>query len=107
MDKELAVGNGFMRVSAVRPGWSWLDALMHPSEAPFSPGSAVRPSRSILRRELPTGAGDSWTTCWFTWSMTGAGWLGYWTGLPAWMIYWFVVSLVVGLGLSRVFKVNF
>jgi hypothetical protein len=24
-DKELAIGNGFMRVSAERPGWCWTD----------------------------------------------------------------------------------
>ena len=38
--------------------------------------------------------------------MTGAGWLGNLVDLPAWMIYWFVVSLVVGLCLSRVLKVH-
>ena len=41
-DKELAIGDGFMRVSMERPGWSWSDALLHPWEQPFSPDSPIR-----------------------------------------------------------------
>ena len=107
VEKDLAVGDGLMRVSAVRPGWNWWDALTHPSEAPFGRGSAVQSIEiEYPPRDSPTAAGDSWATCWYGWSMAGAGWLGYWTGLPAWMVYWFVVSLLVGLCLSRVLKVN-
>ena len=107
VEKELAVGDGAMRVSTMRPGWSWWDAVTHPSETPFGPGSAVQSIEvEYPQRDAPTGAGESWATCWYGWSMTGAGWLGDRMGLPAWMIYWFVVSLVVGLCLSRVFKVN-
>ncbi len=107
VEKELAVGDGAMRVSTMRPGWSWWDALTHPSETPLGRGSAVQSIEiEYPERSSPTGAGESWATCWYGWSMAGAGWLGYWTGLPAWMIYWFVVSLVVGLCLSRVLKVN-
>jgi hypothetical protein len=29
-DKELAIGDGFMRVSTLRPGWRWSDALLNP-----------------------------------------------------------------------------
>ena len=108
VEKELAVGDGAMRVSTMRPGWSWWDALTHPSEAPFGPGSAVQSieDRVSPGRDSPTGAGESWATCWYSGSMTGAGWLGNLVGLPAWMIYWFVVSLVAGLCLSRVLKVH-
>src|SRR5262249_39440640 len=41
-EKELAVGDGFMRVSAQRPGWVWSDALLHPWEKPFGPDSLVQ-----------------------------------------------------------------
>ena len=107
VDKELAVGDGFMRVSALRPGWSCSDALLHPSEPPFGPGSAVQSIEiEYPRRDSLTGAGDSWLTCWFTGAMVAAGWLGALMGLPAWMVYWFVASMVVGLCFSRVLKVN-
>jgi hypothetical protein len=111
VEKELAVGDGAKRVSTMRPGWNWWDALTHPSETPFGPDSAVQsikvePKVEYPQRDAPTAAGGSWATCWYSWAMTGAGWIGYWIGLPAWMIYWFVVSLVVGLCLSRVLKVN-
>jgi hypothetical protein len=42
IDKEFAVGDGFLRVSARRPDWKLEDALMHPWEKPFAPGSPVK-----------------------------------------------------------------
>ena len=105
--KELAAGDGFMRVSTRRPGWSCTDALMHPSESPFGPDSTVRSIEiQYPGRDSWAGAGESWWTCWFTWSMAASGWLGGLVGLPAWMVYWFVASLLVGLCFSRVLKVN-
>src|SRR5262249_44793216 len=41
-DKELAVGDAFMRVSTLRPGWHWSDILLHPWEQPFGPSSAIQ-----------------------------------------------------------------
>jgi hypothetical protein len=107
VDKELAAGDGFMRVNSLRPGWSWSDALLHPSERPFGPGSVVQSIEiEYPRRDSLTGAGDSWWTCWFTGAIAAAGWLGVLVGLPAWIVYWFVASMVVGLGFSRILKVN-
>ncbi|RKY11936.1 MAG: hypothetical protein DRP65_02775 [Planctomycetota bacterium] len=69
--KQLAVGEGFMRVSIQRPGWHWSDILLHPSERPFSRDSVVQ-SISI---EYPDRL-----------SLTsGTGW---------WLIYFFVASMV-------------
>ncbi len=107
VEKELEIGDGFMRVNSLRPSWSCSDALLHPSERPFGPGSAVQSiGIEYPRRDSLTGAGDSWLTCWFTGAMVAAGWLGALMGLPAWMVYWFVASMVVGLGFSRILKVN-
>jgi uncharacterized membrane protein (DUF106 family) len=81
--KELAVGNGFMRVSPQRPGWNWSDALLYPQEAPFAPGSALH-SVSI---EFPSRTG--WAT--------GSDW---------WIVYWFVVSMIAALFLRKPLNVN-
>ena len=49
VDKELAVGDGFMRVSAQRPGWDWSDVLLNPV------GEAVpRPTRRSGRSRSTT-----------------------------------------------------
>ncbi len=83
VEKELAVGDGFMRVSAVRPGGSLLDALLNPWEAPFGPDSPVR---SV---EIAYPPRASWTS-----------------GTDSWVIYWFVVSMVAALCFRRALNVN-
>ena len=48
-DKELAVGDGYMRVSARRPGWDWSEALMHPRATVSSwPASRRRRADDLL-----------------------------------------------------------
>jgi hypothetical protein len=83
IDKELAVGDGFMRVSARRPDWKWTDALLNPSEFPLPPDSPVR---SI---DVAYPQRSSWTS-----------------GTDKWVIYWFVVSLVAAFCFRRVLKVH-
>jgi hypothetical protein len=82
-DKELAVGDGFMRVSTERPGWSWWDALLHPEEQPFGPESAVQ----SITIDYPERS--SWTS--------GTGW---------WVYYWFAVSMIAALCFRRLLNVN-
>jgi hypothetical protein len=72
IDKELAIGDGFMRVSTERPGWSWSDALVNPSESPFGPDAPVQ----SITIDYPKRS--SWTC-----------------GSDSWVIYWFVVSMAV------------
>jgi hypothetical protein len=81
--KELAVGDGFMRVSAQRPGWDWSEVLTHPWERPFPPDSLVR---SI---EIDYPRRSSWTS--------GSDW---------WVVYWFAVSLVAAFCFKGVLKVH-
>jgi hypothetical protein len=83
VEKELAVGDGFMSVSMRRPDWDWADALLHPRESPFGPDSPVR----SIEVQYPTRS--SWTS-----------------GTNSWVYYWFAVSLVTGFCLRGVFKVN-
>jgi hypothetical protein len=77
-EKELAVGDGFMRVSARRPAW-----LMYPWEEPLEAGSPVR-SIEVLYPER-----NSWTS--------GTDW---------WVFYWFAVSLVGFFAFRRALGVN-
>jgi hypothetical protein len=78
-EKELAAGDGYMRVSPQRPGWDWSDALLYPAERPFGPDSLIRsievdyPERPIWAKPLPL------------------------IQVPWWMVYWFIVSLVAAL----------
>ncbi len=82
-EKELAVGDGFMRVSAQRPGWDWSEVLTHPRERPFPPHSLVRSIEIDYPRRV------SWTS--------GSDW---------WVVYWFAVSLVAAFCFKGALKVN-
>jgi hypothetical protein len=83
VEKELAVGGGFMRVSTSRPEWDWWRAVLNPREKPFDRDSVVK----SIEVEYPTRS--SWTS-----------------GTDDWVIYWFVVALVAGFCLRGVLKVQ-
>jgi hypothetical protein len=83
-EKELAIGDGFLRVSTLRPGWRWSDALLHPWEKPFGPDS---PIQSI---EIDYPERSSWTS--------GTDW---------WVVYWFAVSMVAAFCFRGLLNVNF
>lgn len=82
-EKRLAIGTGMMRTSALLPGRSWTKVLEYPAEPPFA---ADAPIESIA---IDYPARSSWTS-----------------GADYWLIYWFVVSLLAGLLLHKVFGVN-
>jgi hypothetical protein len=82
--KELAIGDGFMRVSVERPARIWSEALLrNPWEEPFGPDSPVR----SIAIDYP--ARSSWTS--------GTDW---------WVIYWFIVSMIAALCFRRILNVN-
>jgi hypothetical protein len=81
--KELAVGEGFLPVSPIRPAWKWSDALLYPRERPFGAESAVQ---SI---EVSYPQRDSWTS-----------------GTDSWLIYWFGISLLAAFAARPLLKVN-
>ncbi len=83
LEKELAIGDGFMPVSLRRPDWEWSDVLLQPREPPFGPGSAVR----SIEVQYPTRS--SWTS-----------------GADTWLYYWFAVSLIAGFCLRKVVGVH-
>ncbi len=84
VEKELVVGEGFQRVSAVRPGRHWISQLLHPVEPAFPVDSPVQ-SIEILYPPLESSI----------------------YGTDYWLLSFFVVSMIVALVLSPVFKVKF
>ncbi len=73
IEKQLAVGDGFMRVSARRPAWDWSDALLHPAEPPLGPDEPVRSIEiEYPERKSWTSGTDTWVVYWFAASMLAA-----------------------------------
>jgi uncharacterized membrane protein (DUF106 family) len=83
IEKELSVGDGFMRVSVERPGWHWADILLHPWEEPFSPDSAVQSISINYPDRLSRTSGTNW-----------------------WLIYFFVASMLFALIFKPFLKVR-
>ena len=81
--KELAVGDGLMRVSLARPEWSWSEALVNPAETPLAAQSPVR----SIEIQYPKRSAFA-------------------SGTNTWMIYWFAVSFVAALCCRRMLKVQ-
>jgi hypothetical protein len=83
-DKELAVGDGYQRVSQKRPERSVVDALLHPWERPLNSSDFIR----SIEIQYPERAG--WTC-----------------GTGTWLVYWFLASMAFALVFRRSFNVNF
>ncbi len=82
-EKELTIGDGFMRVSTERPGWNWGDILLNPLEKPFSPDSPVQSISIAYPDRLSRTSGTDW-----------------------WLIYFFVASMVFALIFKPFLKVR-
>lgn len=84
-DKELAIGEGFMRVSEMRPGIDagLEDLLLHPMEPPFGADSIVKSIAIEYPDRISKTSGTNW-------------WLGY----------FFVISMIFAFIFMPVFKVK-
>jgi hypothetical protein len=80
--KEIAVGQGFMRVSRLRPSWNGLSILLNPWEPPFRPSDLLRSIEIDYPRRVSLICGTDW-----------------------WVAYWFAVSMVAALCFRRVLNV--
>jgi uncharacterized membrane protein (DUF106 family) len=60
IEKTLAVGNSFMRVSEKRPGPVWGDVLMHPAEKHFSKDSPVQSISIDYPDRISKTCGTDW-----------------------------------------------
>ena len=91
--KELAIGEGFLRVSLKRPGWKWSEILMYPWEKPFEKDSIVK-SISI---NYPG---------WLSHMLSGDGGIRDFIIIYWWMIYFVVVSMVFAFIFKPFLKVR-
>jgi uncharacterized membrane protein (DUF106 family) len=82
-EKEVAVGNWFVRTSPERPGTEFLGALMYPLEKPFAPDSAVRAIEVFYPDRDSKICGTNY-----------------------WIIYFFVVSMVFAFLFKPILKVR-
>jgi hypothetical protein len=108
IEKELVVGDGYMRVSARRPERVLSEDLVYyPAERPFGPDSPVRSiAIDYPRRDTLRTGGESWPLYWFVGLVWASDRLGGAFGLPGWLVYWFVVSLLAAFCFRRALRVN-
>ena len=83
IEKELAIGAGFMRVSSSRPASNWAGILMNPAEKPFAPDSIVQSVTIDYPERLSKTSGADW-----------------------WLIYFFAASMLFALILRPLVKVR-
>lgn len=83
IEKELAIGDGFMPVSLKRPSWRWTDILQHPREKPFRPDSIVQSVSISYPDRLSRTSGTHW-----------------------WLIYFFIASMIFALLFKPFLKVR-
>ena len=82
-EKELAVGDEFMRVSVERPGQQWGHILLNPWEKPFGGDCVVQSIGINYPDRMSRTSGTDWR-----------------------MIYFFIASLVFGLAFKPFLKVR-
>jgi hypothetical protein len=92
-EKDLAVGDGLMRTSGVRPGWDGWEILFNPGEGAFPPSSPVRSIAIDYPRRASLTSGSTY-------------WLTDWTGVDSWVVYWFIVSFIAAFCFRRALGVH-
>ena len=65
LTKELAVGNGFMPTSPIRPGYHPLDIILYPAESPIPPESVVESISIDYPDRNDRFAGTDWWVIYF------------------------------------------
>ena len=83
LTKELAVGDGFMRTSLLKPGYHPLDIILYPAEPPFSSESIVESISIDYPDRSNRFAGTDW-----------------------WVVYFIVCSIVFAYLFKPVLKVK-
>jgi len=70
IEKELAIGQKFMRVSSMRPATHWASILMHPAEKPLASDKVVQSVQIGYPERLSrTSGADTWLLYFFIASM--------------------------------------
>ncbi|MBS0263348.1 MAG: hypothetical protein JSS02_15505 [Planctomycetes bacterium] len=73
LEKELAIGGGFLQTSPIRPAWTWTNVLLYPRERPFSGDSPVQSIEIEYPPRLSWNCGSgTWLWSWMIGSMVTA-----------------------------------
>lgn len=83
IEKELAIGDGFMRTSLIRPGPKLGDLMLHPWEKPFAADSVVQSIAIEYPDRISKTSGTDW-----------------------WIAYFIVVSMIAAVIFIPIFKVR-
>lgn len=83
IEKQLAVGVGFMKISPKKPAWNWADIMLYPTEKPFASDSAVKSISIIYPERVSKTSGADW-----------------------WIVYFFIASMVFALIFKPFLKVK-
>jgi len=81
--KNLAIGDGYMRINAERPNRLWSKILLNPDEESFGPESTVQSISIIFPERISYTCGSDW-----------------------WLVYFFVVSMIFALLCKPLLKVK-
>jgi hypothetical protein len=83
IEKQIAIGDGYMQTSPLRPGWDWSEIVLFPLENPFTENSVVR----SIKIDFPSRE----------------GWV---TGSDYWIAYWFIVSMIAAFAFRKTLNVH-
>ena len=92
VNKDLAVGEGYMRVSVERPNYNVAGLALNPIEKPFAADNPVRSISIDYPKRLP--------------GISSTNWLWDWILKNWWWIYFFVISMVFALVFKPFFNVK-
>ncbi len=84
IDKDLAVGNGFMLISSMRPGKKLQDLIMFPREDAFKRNDIVQSISIKYPDRISWSSGTNW-----------------------WVVYFFIASLIFAFLFKPIIKVKF
>jgi hypothetical protein len=63
--KNLAIGDGYMRINTERPNRAWSKILLNPEEEPFGPESTVQSISIIFPDRVSYTSGSDWWLVYF------------------------------------------
>ena len=83
IEKQLTIGDGFMKINPQKPAWNFTDIMLYPTEKPFAPDSPVKSISIQYPERISKTSGTDW-----------------------WIAYFFVASMIFALIFKPFLKVK-